>query len=182
MLCSPIIKLVTIGREYCIDQYWVPLVGFSLIFHVKIIDRNWATRPLLRLFGQQRAVVHLRVPLLCCIHFSRSLFITHRERREDLIERAVAETTYIKECLGHQGTKHNGTADRRKCEALCSILCCGRGQDIAFLYWTFCSPQAVYPGSKEWVDFRVMGHWNCNSNEEQLMLRIRTDRRIGATK
>lgn len=123
------------------------LVLYLKYLIVKVIDRNWATRPLLCLFGQQRAVVHLRVfALLCCIHFSRSLFITHRERREYLIERTVAETTYIKECLGHQGTKHNGTADRRKCEALCSILCCGRGQDIVFLYWTFCSPQSRLPG------------------------------------
>lgn len=143
--------LVTIGRDYCIDQYWVPLVGFSLIFQIAYRKNNRQKlsqpSPSLPVWAAKSCCTFtcFFVPL-CCIHFSRSLFITHRERREDLIERTVPETTYIKECLGHQGTKHNGTADRRKCEALCSILCCGRGQDIVFLYWTFCSPQSRLPG------------------------------------
>lgn len=131
--------LVTIGREYCIDQYWVPLIGFIIILQIAYRKTNRQKLSNLSPFSaclgsKELLFIYVFFALLCCIQFSRSLFITHRERREDLIERTVAETTYIKECLGHQGTKHNGTADRRKCEALCSILCCGRGQDIAFLY------------------------------------------------
>lgn len=186
MLCSPIIKLVRIGREYCIDQYWVPLVGFSLIFQIAYRKNNRQKlsnpSPSLPVWAAKSCCTFTCF-LPCYVVFT---FLAHCLSRTESGEKTWLREPWPRLHISRnvwdtRGQSTTGPRTVGNVKHFAPFSAAVAARTFSSCTERFAHLKAVYPGSKEWVDFRVMGHWNCNSIEEQLMLRIRTDRRIGAT-